>query len=249
MLAHRTSRATSGWRLVSVPLALAALLALAAPAAAANPPGNNGTIKIDALAFDDHPDNEPHVGCNFQVDFYGFDEDESYFADVIFELHPPTAADQTMSVSTGNLHPFIGDDDNGGGGSEAGLDASQAYTLSFTGAPHPHQGYHVKLTIHAPGSQGADVKHKVFWVTDCGGQLPGNPSSPPGGGGGGVGVQPPVRAGTQAGAGAPVTRVPDTALDSAADVGASALMAAVVLIGGCGVYAASLSRSRRTGRR
>ena len=40
----------------------------------ADPPGNNGTIKIDDVEFDDHPNNEPHVGCTFQVDFYGFDK-------------------------------------------------------------------------------------------------------------------------------------------------------------------------------
>jgi hypothetical protein len=63
---------------------------------------------------------------------------------------------------------FIGEDDNSGGGSQAGLDASETYTLDFTGiAPHPVQGFHVKLTINAEGSQGADVKHKVFWVTGC----------------------------------------------------------------------------------
>jgi len=63
---------------------------------------------------------------------------------------------------------FIGEDDNAGGGSEAGLDASETYTLDFTGIePHPNQGFHVKLTINADGSQGADVKYKVFWVTGC----------------------------------------------------------------------------------
>jgi hypothetical protein len=63
---------------------------------------------------------------------------------------------------------FIGEDDNSGGGSEAGLDASETYTLDLTGIePHPNQGVHVKLTINAEGSQGADVKHKVFWVTGC----------------------------------------------------------------------------------
>ena len=63
---------------------------------------------------------------------------------------------------------FIGEDDNSGGGSEAGLDASVTYTLDFTGIePHPNQGFHVKLTINADGSQGADVKHKVFWSTGC----------------------------------------------------------------------------------
>ncbi len=46
--------------------------------AAANPPGNNGTIKIDGVPFDDHPDNQPHVGCIFQVDFYGFDASRTY---------------------------------------------------------------------------------------------------------------------------------------------------------------------------
>src|SRR4030095_2420441 len=63
---------------------------------------------------------------------------------------------------------FIGEDDNSGGGSEAGLDASETYTLDLTGIePHANQGVHVKLTINAEGSQGADVKHKVFWVTGC----------------------------------------------------------------------------------
>src|SRR5919201_6690597 len=35
------------------------------------PPGNNGTIKIDRQPFDDLPNNEPHVGCVFPIDFYG----------------------------------------------------------------------------------------------------------------------------------------------------------------------------------
>ena len=62
----------------------------------------------------------------------------------------------------------IGGDDNSGGGSEAGLDASVTYTLDLSGfEAHPQQGFHVKLTINADGSQGADVKHKVFWVEGC----------------------------------------------------------------------------------
>ncbi len=54
---------------VAVPLAI-----MFGTTANAIPPGNNGTIKIDGAAFDDAPNNEPHVGCTFQVDFYGFDE-------------------------------------------------------------------------------------------------------------------------------------------------------------------------------
>jgi hypothetical protein len=141
-----------------------ALAGFAAPAAfAANPPGNNGTIKIDDVAFDDLPNNEPHVGCTFQVDFYGFDEGDLDAA-VTFKLHPPTGDREVLLTDT----VFIGGDDNSGGGSEDGLDASETYKLDFSGIePQPKQGFHVKLTINAEGSQGADKKHKVFWVTPC----------------------------------------------------------------------------------
>ena len=156
--------------LIAVVGAIIAGLAATAPfstsANAVNPPGNNGTIKIDGVAFDQHPNNEPHVGCTFQVDFYGYDQGD-LFADVLFADHPPTAQGG-LSVTSGSLHVFIGEDDNSGGGSEAGLDHEETYTLAFTGQPHPIQGFHVKLTIHADGSKGADTKHKVFWVTGCG---------------------------------------------------------------------------------
>jgi LPXTG-motif cell wall-anchored protein len=133
-----------------------------------NPAGNNGTIKVDGLAFDDDPNNEPHVTCPFQVDFYGYDEGDLN-AEVTFEAQEPTTrpgkdTDQTLLKDT----VFIGEDDNSGGGSEAGLDASKEYALDFTGiTPQDNQGFHVSLTIDAEGSQGADVKHKVYWVTPC----------------------------------------------------------------------------------
>jgi len=155
------------WRTVSKRRAtflLSAVLTVvmvAAPVALADPPGNNGTVKIDGLAFDDHPNNEPHVGCIFQLDMYGYDEGELY-ADVTFEAHPPTGA----GVLVTDVVP-IGEDAAGGG---TDLDASRTYDLSSALAsydPHPQQGYHVKLTVNADGSIGADVKHKVFWVTDC----------------------------------------------------------------------------------
>ena len=150
---------------VIVLLAATAVVLAAAGLASAgpNPPGNNGTVKIDDVPFDDAPDNEPHVGCTFQVDFYGYDQGDLN-ATVTFEAHPPTGPVQVLLTDT----VFIGEDDNSGGGSQAGLDASQTYTLDFTGIePHPVQGFHVKLTVNAEGSQGADVKHKVFWVTGC----------------------------------------------------------------------------------
>jgi len=144
----------------------ACLVATIPGQASADPPGNNGTVKVDGEEFDDHPDNEPHVGCIFQIDWYGFDEGEDLFSHVTFEVHPPTGKPEVILEDD----VFIGEDDNSGGGSEAGLDASETYDLStlLQGfEPHPQQGWHVKLTVNNDGSQGADVKHKVFWVSGC----------------------------------------------------------------------------------
>ncbi len=134
---------------------------------AANPAGNNGTVKLDRLEFDTHPNNQPHVGCTFQVDWYGFDEGLLLFSDVTFEVHPPTGKPAVLLTDG----VFIGEDDNSGGGSVAGLDAEKEYNLesALAGyAPHPNQGWHVKLTVRSDGSQGANTKHKVFWVEGCG---------------------------------------------------------------------------------
>jgi hypothetical protein len=173
-------------------------LAWASPAfAAENPAGNNGTVKVDGVEFDSHPDNEPHVGCTFEIDWYGMDEGD-YWSDVTFEVQPPTGKPAELLTDS----VFIGEDDNSGGGSEEGLDASKEYDLTdaLVGVydPQPQQGYHVKLTINTDGAQGADVKHKVFWVEGCEGEEPPPTTEPPtteppavnppegGGGGGGI---------------------------------------------------------------
>jgi hypothetical protein len=158
----RTTRLT---RVLAAASCGAGLLAvMAAPAAAQQgPPGNNGTVKIDDVEFDDHPNNEPHVGCTFQVDFYNYDQGDLQ-ATVLFEAWPPTGNGQDLL--TDELD--IGGDPNGGG---TDLDASGTYDLSdeLAGFTPSQQGFHVRLTVHADGSQGADTKHKVFWVSGCGG--------------------------------------------------------------------------------
>jgi len=138
-----------------------------------DPPGNNGTIKVDGVEFDSHPDNEPHVGCVFQIDFYGYDEGD-LDAVVTFEGQPPTGGGELLT----DVVP-IGEDPAGGGND---LDASVTYDLSEALAgiePHPVQGHHVKLTVEAEGSIGNDVKHKVFWVEGC---QPPTTTTVPGGG-------------------------------------------------------------------
>ena len=130
--------------------------------ASGDPPGNNGTVKLDRQPFDTHPNNQPHVGCVFQVDFYNYDQG-AFDARVTFTIHPPSGRATTLLTDT----VFIGEDPAGGG---RDLDAEETYNLSSALAAHrahSRQGYHVKLTVNAPGSQGADVKHKVIWVQPC----------------------------------------------------------------------------------
>lgn len=154
--------------------ALVVLGVLTASASAVNgpyaPKGNNGTVKIsDSASPDGIPDNNPHVSCGFNVEFYNYDTGSNK-AVVNFALHSPTTGNgYTMSV-TGNTQPIF----NGG----KGLNASEHYTLGFTGQAHPKQGYHVKLTVNIPGSKGADKKHKVFWVQPCTSSTPGTVAPP-----------------------------------------------------------------------
>ncbi len=131
-----------------------------------DPAGNNGTVKIAPLgAFDGIPNNTPHPGCTFLVEWYGFDEGADVVSTVSFAMHAPTS-DVGLTVD-GPPTVFVGEDPASGAGTDSGLDARQAYTLSFDGEPHPKQGYHVKLTVNTPRSQGADKKSKVFWVEPC----------------------------------------------------------------------------------
>lgn len=130
-----------------------------------NPAGNNGFIKInEEVAPDSIPNNDPHVTCTFNVEFYNYDANPDYYATVDFAMHAPTNKGHKLKVVLGNTNPFIGQDAAGGGND---LDAFETYKLAFTGEPHDKHGYHVKVTIHADGSRGNDVKHKVFWVHPC----------------------------------------------------------------------------------
>ena len=156
-LIHGKSR----WLTLAV---MATMFAMLVSSAALAAPGNDGTVKIDGVEFDSYPDNEPHVGCTFQVDFYGFDQGD-LTAKVTFWAQPPTG----KKIKLVEDAVFIGQDPAGGG---TDLDAEQTYYLASALQPfmaHPQQGYHVKLKVYAPGSIGRDTKYKTFWVTGCAG--------------------------------------------------------------------------------
>jgi len=130
----------------------------------ADPSGNNGTIKIAESDADDNDNsnaNDPHItGCNLNVKFFGYDTG-ARTATVTFEAQPPTAGQLVSPLGAQNVN-FTG---LGGDGNT--LDHTQPYTLAFSGVPQPNQGYHVKVTVHADGSQGNDTKHKTIWVEGC----------------------------------------------------------------------------------
>lgn len=118
-------------------------------------PGNNGTIKIDGEPYDTTRNNEPHVGCEFRVLYFGTDEGEGLTSTLTFAAHAPTSGDFTFTdtITLGDGEPDIAGPYN----LVADLQAAGI-------VPHPQQGYHVKLTTNTEYSQGADVKHKVFWI-------------------------------------------------------------------------------------
>jgi hypothetical protein len=141
-------------------------------AASADPPGNNGTVKVDTEIFDDDPNNEPHVDCVFQIDFDGYDKGD-LSADVLFEAVPPTTAEPKTLLEQEDI-PIGGDEAGGANDNDASVNYDLTNALVAID-PHPEQGWHVKLTVHAEGSIGADVKHKVFWVEGC--EVPPGPTT------------------------------------------------------------------------
>ena len=106
------------------------------------------------------------------VDFYGFDEGD-LTAELTFWAHPPTAPNGPFDTELLVDTVFICEDDNSGGGSDAGLDASRTYTLDLSGIePHRVKGWHIRLDVRSNGSPHAESKHKVFWVTGLRGTVP-----------------------------------------------------------------------------
>jgi len=190
--------------IVAVALGVTALSAFAAPNRSTGP-GNNGTVKLDQIPIDDTtPGNQPHVGCPFGLDWYGFDANAR--TSVEFRVWNPSTATDGREVLAANVYDpatgaFLGQTTNdtfnldadgpAGGGSQAGWDGSRSYDLTpglaQYGEAAAGQGYHVKVTIRTETSRGADVKHKVFWTDACEGGTDGGGSIDGGGGSGGGG--------------------------------------------------------------
>ena len=157
-------------------------------ASTSGPAGNNGTVKVHGSALNTSPANQPHVGCNFYVDFYGFDAGQT--ADVSLTGQAPTGAGTSLfNDSNAQINPTSS---RGQGNT---WDSEMAFTthsggsgnfidLSSLGAP-AHQGYHIRLSVDPTGAPGGS-KTKVFWVQPCTGTTGGGGGGMTGGGGGGT---------------------------------------------------------------
>ena len=134
-----------------------ALMLVGAQPAAAGGAGNKGSLKVSEVGGAADESNDPHVGCTFDLQWYGFQRSD---ATVSFASQAPTKTaviTKTAGPDTVSL---------GAAASGSVLNTTRTYTLKFTGAdPQANQGYHVKVTTKASGANGAESKYKVFWVT------------------------------------------------------------------------------------
>ena len=215
--------------LLIITLSMLMALAIAAPAAAKNPPGNNGTVKIhDNFEAEPIVRNEPHVVCDFHLHF--FFSDSSQEGDWWIESWPPTGNKTTVMGRA----PY-------GPTNAAGEWATGALTLSAG---------HYKL--YWEGRNDHNIKHKVFWVEPCVTTLappppppPPTPPTPPTGGG--TLPSNPVRSGTAAGSSGPtVVMLPNTAMETSTPL---ALLAGMVLLGGSATLAVVEVKRERSRRR
>ncbi len=142
-----------------------------------NPNGANGTIKIDGIDFDGHPDNEPHLDeCSFQVDFYGFDVDDT--ATLTFFRWPGTGDTEEIlsliEIAGAADGGVAGEIDEGaipvgGDGAGGGVDIDQQVLVTLAddlGEEHPRNGYHVRAEAEIASGDRTYTKTKTFWVGD-----------------------------------------------------------------------------------
>lgn len=159
------------------------VLTLLAPPSSAN--GNNGTVKLDGLDLNDgpghsnqpndpdetEPDNDPHLDCGLQLEFFNFDTGQK--ADITFTAHPPTG---NNGVLLSQEKVTISDDGTGGANNDPdsvfNYDVETQFDLSQFTSVHDEHGWHVKLSLDLFNADGSPVpggqKHKVFWIEPCG---------------------------------------------------------------------------------
>jgi len=134
-----------------------------------NPNGNNGTIKLDGVdvdgGFENHPNNEPHIGCVFEVDLYGLDEGDTAIVE-FWEWNPTADKDPIYTLDVEADGEGVGEDGAGGG---VDLDDDQLVDLSdrLVGKAHPQHGHHVRVEAMITSGDDTYRKIKTFWTGIC----------------------------------------------------------------------------------
>jgi len=185
MQAARRKKVTAGLGLLSMLLgAVMVVTPASAGAGDGDPPGFNGTVKIDGLyeidgpghtekpndPADDGTDTDPHVRCAFELEFFGFDQGQT--ADITFTAIAPTGNGGVLSATQTPVP--ISPDPAGGAGQDP--DGTRKYPFSviedwnldqFT-SMHEVHGWHVKLALTLYDADGKPTqKHKTFWLEEC----------------------------------------------------------------------------------
>lgn len=124
-------------------------------AAADDPAGSNGTIKIVGHGdIDSVPDNNPHQGCTLGIEWYGFDEGD-ITSTVTFQLWAPTRGDLAVD---GDQTVTVGGDAAGGGTDLDGREflhaASGGGSQRAPGLPRQDHGEHPGGQAHRDQVQG-----------------------------------------------------------------------------------------------
>ncbi|MFN2611605.1 MAG: hypothetical protein ABR507_12175 [Actinomycetota bacterium] len=125
-----------------------------------DPAGNNGFFKVDGNDFDGGPNNDPHVGCNWDLIFYNYDLNQH--ANITYTAINPTGGAVKTALTQNDV--LISRDAARGGSHD--LDETLHYSLSLmnlAGVTPAKQGYHFKVAADAIGAPGG-AKSKVFWV-------------------------------------------------------------------------------------
>ena len=184
MKQHRGRRARVAHIAVVLLGLVLAIVGLSSASANADPPGNNGTVKIDGTDLNDGPghtqkpndpfdegtDNDPHIECGIKVDFFNFDEGQT--ADIVFTAHAPTGSNGLLLE---DLDVTISQDGTAGAPNDVDesfiYDVEEDFDMTQFTSKHEVHGWHIKVNITIYDAEGNEVpgakKHKVFWAEGC----------------------------------------------------------------------------------
>lgn len=134
------------------------------------PPGNNGHIQIDEYAADGGKGNDPHPGCGFSINFFGYDTStvaNPVTAHITVAPWAPTKGG-TIQHFTTSFPPYVRASGSQLDENFPTMDPAQVVSM-FSGVAPKKQGWHVRVTVTVqPLAIGSDVKHHMLWLNCAG---------------------------------------------------------------------------------